>query len=47
MIEILMENHLVSDNNCNVVNLCCPIFGQGMTSNVSLGVGVGVVIRCW
>jgi hypothetical protein len=24
--EIWMKYHLVSDNNCNIVNLQCPIF---------------------
>ena len=35
--KIWMEIHLVSDNNCNIVNLYCPIFSlQGMTNNVRL-----------
>ena len=30
MVKIWMENHLVSDSNCNIVNL------QGMTNNVGI-----------
>ena len=32
MIEIWMKSHLVSDSNCNIVDLQCPIFLQGMTN---------------
>ena len=36
-----MKNHLVSDNNCNAVNVYCPIFWQGMTNNVRFAFSVG------
>ena len=36
-----MENHLVGDTNCNIVNLECPkTFLQGMTNNVRFSVSV-------
>ena len=42
MIEILMENHLVSDGNCNVVNLYLSnFFWQGMTNNARFTFSVG------
>ena len=34
MIEIWMNDHLVSDDNCNIVNLKCPVLFTRMTSNV-------------
>ena len=41
--EIWMKNHLVSDNNCNTINLYPPSQKlQGMTNNVGLIFGVGV-----
>ena len=36
------ENHLVSDNNCNIVNILCSFFfKQGMINNVSVGSRLG------
>ena len=35
MIEIEMNNHLVSDKNCNILNLWWPNVFQGITYNVS------------
>ena len=37
MIEIWMKNHLVSDRNCNIVNLQCP-------NNVRFTLSVGVQV---
>ena len=31
----LDENHFKNDSNCNIVNLQCPNFSQGMKKNVS------------
>jgi hypothetical protein len=44
MIEIWMENHLVSDSNCNAVNLQSPINLPRMTVNVGLPFSVGDTI---
>ena len=48
MIEIWVENYLVSDSNCNAINLQPPnfyflfnIFLQGMTNNIVLAFSVG------
>jgi hypothetical protein len=41
MIEILMKNHLLSDNNYNTVNLQSPKFLQRMTNYVGLTFSVG------
>ena len=42
MIEISMKDHLVSDNNCNTVNLSSPKKNlQGITTNVGLTISVG------
>ena len=46
MIEIWMEIHLVSDNNCNIVNLQC-IFTQGVTNNVKLLVVLMTLHGCF
>jgi hypothetical protein len=35
MIEMQMKNHLVSDSNCNVVNLQSPKRLQGMTNHIA------------
>ena len=41
MIEIWMRNHLVSDNNCNTINLQSPqLFLQVMTNNVGPTINV-------
>ena len=45
IIEIFEENHLVSDSTCNVVNLHCPKFGQGMVINVRFSFAVGNTTR--
>jgi len=44
MIEIRMENHLVSDNTCNIVNLYPPKKLQGMTYHLGLTFSVGDTI---
>ena len=44
MIEIWMRNHLVSDINCNIVNVILPNKLQRMTNNVGLTFGVGDTI---
>ena len=47
MIEMWMKNHLVSDSNCNTVNLYPPnfiylfIYLKIMTTNVGLACSVG------
>ena len=41
MIEIWIKIHLVSDNNCNTVDLEYPKKLQGMTNNVGLTFCVG------
>ena len=43
MIEIWMKTRLVSDSNCNTVNLHSPndFFSQGTTNNVGLTFSVG------
>ena len=35
MIEIWMENDLLSGSNCNIVMVLCQVFLQGMRNNVS------------
>jgi hypothetical protein len=42
MTKIWMENHLVSDNNCNIYDL--PKDLQGRTNNVGLTFSVGDTI---
>ena len=44
MIEIWMKNHLVSDSNCNPVNLSSPKKSQGMANSVGLTFNVGDTI---
>jgi hypothetical protein len=39
-----MRNHLVSDNDCNTINLLSPKKLQGMTNNVGLTFSVGDTI---
>ena len=39
--EIQMQSHLVSDINCNIVHLQCPISLQGMTTNFRFMFRVG------
>ena len=41
IIQIWMKNHLVTDSDCNTVNLQSPQNLQGMTFNVGLTFGVG------
>ena len=41
MIEIWTKNNLVSDNNCNIVNLNPAKKSQGVTNNVGLPFNVG------
>ena len=41
MIEIWKIIHLISDNNCNFVNLQCPSFSQGMINNVKFTFSAG------
>ena len=41
MIEIWMKNHLVSDNNCNIVKIKSLKYLQGMANNVGLKSSVG------
>jgi hypothetical protein len=42
MIEIWMQNHLVRDSNCIIVNLYPPLqILQGMTNDVGLTFSVG------
>ena len=41
MIEIWMRKHLVSDSNCNTINLEFPKNLQGRTKNVGLTFSVG------
>ena len=36
ILGIWMKTHLVSDNNCNIVNIQAPQKLQGMTTNVVL-----------
>ena len=40
MIEIWMKNHLVSDSNCNTVNIFSLKKLQGMTYNIGLTLSV-------
>jgi hypothetical protein len=47
MNQIWMENHLVSDNNYNIVNLYSPKNLQGMTNNVVFTFSVGDNITLW
>ena len=44
MIEIWMKTQLVSDSNCNIVNLYSPKKLQGMTNNISFIFNVGDTI---
>jgi hypothetical protein len=44
MIKFWMKSHLVSDNNCNIVNLYFPKKLQGMTNNIDLRFNVGDTI---
>ena len=44
MIEIWMKKHLVSNSNCNTVNLESLKILQGMTNNVGLAFSVGDTI---
>jgi hypothetical protein len=39
-----MKNHLVSDSNCNIVDLLSQKNLQGMTNNVGLAFSVGDII---
>ena len=41
IIEIWMKIHLISDNNCNTINLQSPKKFQGMTHFVGLTFSVG------
>jgi hypothetical protein len=45
MIEVWMDNRLVSGGDCNIVNLRSPVNLQGMTNNVGLPFRVGDSIR--
>ena len=36
IIEFWMKNHLINDNNCDIVNLKSPKKLQGMTNNIGL-----------
>ena len=46
MIEMWMAVQLVSNDNCNIVNLYCPIFClHGMRNNVSFTFSVGDTTR--
>ena len=47
VIEVWMKNHLVSDGNCNTVNLDPPpnfLKKRGMTNNVGLAFIVGDIV---
>jgi hypothetical protein len=44
MIEVWMNNQLVSDVNCNTINIVSPPKSQGMTNNVGLTFSVGDTI---
>ena len=42
MIEIWINRHLISDNNCNIVQIYIPPTNlQGMTTNIGLTFSVG------
>ena len=41
MIEMWMKNYLVSDNNCNIVNLQCP---QKFHKDWQLNVGLPFIV---
>jgi hypothetical protein len=46
MVQIWMKNYLVSDNNCNIVDLYNILkILQGMTNNVGLTFSVGDTIQ--
>jgi hypothetical protein len=47
MIEIWMKKHLVSDSNCNNVNLYSPKKPLGMTNNVGLTFSVRDTLPCF
>ena len=44
VIEVWMKNHLVSDSDCNTVDLQFPLNLQGITNNVGLAFSVGDTI---
>ena len=41
MIRNWMKHDLVSDSNCDVMNLKCQLFLRGLTNNVRLAISVG------